>query len=211
MTGSPWPLVLAAFVGLAAGRYARHLTRTFDPPGLPSRRRPLPLIEALAVVTFVAMTWRFGPSPELPAHLFVATIGLALATIDLRHRRLPNAIVMPGLGVTALLLAVAAVAGADAGALLRALLGAAALFVLYLVLALINPAGLGMGDVKLAALLGLLLAFDGWGTLVTGMFLGFAAGAVIAVVVLLTRRGGLHSSFPFGPSMLAGALVATLG
>lgn len=207
-SASPLMLTLAMLVGLAAGRCARHLAAAFDPADAGPPRRPPVLLEPLTALIFGALTWRFGLTPELPLYLFVATIGVALATIDLRHRRLPNAVVMPALGVVALLVVAAAVAGADGGAAIRALVGAALLFVLYLVLALINPSGLGMGDVKLAALLGLILAFDGWDTLMTGALFGFVAGAVVSVVVLLTRRGGLRSSFPFGPAMLAGALAA---
>ncbi|MEH0108728.1 A24 family peptidase [Tersicoccus sp. MR15.9] len=204
----PLLLTLAMLAGLAAGHYARHLAAAFDPADTAPPCRPPVLLESLTALVFGALTWRFGVTPELALYLFVATIGVALAAIDLRHRLLPNAVVMPALGVVAVLVLAAAVAGADGGAAIRAVVGAVLLFVLYLVLALINPAGLGMGDVKLAALLGLALAFDGWTTLMTGAFLGFAVGAVISVGVLLTRRGGLRSSFPFGPAMLAGALVA---
>ena len=82
--------------------------------------------------------------------------------------------------------------------------------VLYLVLALIAPAGLGMGDVKLAAVLGLFLGFQGWGALFVGAVLASVVGMVVGFAVLASRRGGLRSDVPFGPSMLAGALVAVV-
>lgn len=214
---APWLLVLAGVVGLAAGRYARHLVTAFEAGtgaaavGVAASRPPRrALLELLTALVFGALTWRFGLSPELPALLFVATVGIALAVIDLRHRRLPNAVVLPSLGITAALVVAGAVARADGGSVVRAALGGVILFALYLLLALINPAGMGMGDVKLSALIGLVLAFQGWSTLVVGAFLGFAVGAVVSIGVLVTRRGGLRSTIPFGPSMLVGALLASL-
>ena len=99
-------------------------------------------------------------------------------------------------------LAAGALAAAGAAA------GAGALFAVYLLLALISPAGMGMGDVKLAAVLGL---YGGWagaaawmGTLLGGFLLGGLAG----VAVLAARRGSRGSTFPFGPGMLAAAFAS---
>jgi leader peptidase (prepilin peptidase)/N-methyltransferase len=96
----------------------------------------------------------------------------------------------------------------DPAALGRAVAGAAVLFAAYLVLALLAPAGLGMGDVKLAALLGLYLAQLGWAALVDGALAGFVVQAVLALLLLATRRVALRGYVPFGPAMLAGAALA---
>jgi leader peptidase (prepilin peptidase)/N-methyltransferase len=77
----------------------------------------------------------------------------------------------------------------------------------YLVLALIAPSGLGMGDVKLAGLLGLYLGWLGWGAVVLGAMAGFVVQAVVALLLLATRRIGLRGELPFGPAMLAGAAL----
>jgi leader peptidase (prepilin peptidase)/N-methyltransferase len=87
-------------------------------------------------------------------------------------------------------------------------LGAAALFAVYLSLALVSPGGLGMGDVKLAALLGLYLGWLGWAAVVLGALAGFVVQALVALVLLAIRRIGLRGELPFGPAMLAGAALA---
>ena len=76
----------------------------------------------------------------LPAFLYLAAISIALALIDLDTRRLPNRIVLPSLGVGAVLLALASWATGDWGALLRAVIGSAGLFALYFVIAFIYAA-----------------------------------------------------------------------
>ncbi|WP_298585388.1 A24 family peptidase [uncultured Kocuria sp.] len=167
----------------------------------------------MAVATaalFVLVAAFFGFSWQLPAYLFLAALAVVLSVIDLRHHLLPNAVVVPALGIGFVLLALAATGENAWGALLRAVLGALVLFVLYLVLALISPAGLGMGDVKLAAVLGLFLGFQGWGALFVGAVLASVVGMVVGLAVLASRRGGLRSDVPFGPSMLAGALVGVV-
>jgi leader peptidase (prepilin peptidase)/N-methyltransferase len=82
-----------------------------------------------------------------------------------------------------------------------------ALFLLYLVMALVYPAGMGMGDVKLAGVLGMGLAWLGWGEWVVGAFLAFLLGAVVGIGLMLFRRAGRRSAIPFGPFMVAGALL----
>jgi leader peptidase (prepilin peptidase)/N-methyltransferase len=130
-----------------------------------------------------------------------------LAVIDLEHRLLPNRIVGPAAAAGACLLAVAAVAGGDVHGLVRAALGAVVLFLVYLVLALLAPSGLGMGDVKLAGVLGVYLGWLGWGAVAFGAMAGFVVQAVVALVLLATRRIGLRGELPFGPAMLAGAAL----
>jgi leader peptidase (prepilin peptidase)/N-methyltransferase len=84
----------------------------------------------------------------------------------------------------------------------------AVLFLLYFVLAWISPDSLGFGDVKLAGLIGLVLGWLGIFQTVVGLFAGFLVGGLIALVLLLGRRVGMRSHIAFGPSMLAGALLA---
>jgi leader peptidase (prepilin peptidase)/N-methyltransferase len=76
---------------------------------------------------------------------------------------------------------------------------------LYLLLAMLYPGGMGLGDVKLAGVLGLFLGWLGWGELVVGAFGAFLLGGLFGVALLLGRRAGRKSSIPFGPWMLVGA------
>lgn len=159
------------------------------------------LVEALLVVGI-------GADPALPAFLVLGAGGVVLATVDLATRRLPDLLVLACLGAGAVLLGAAAALSGDGAALLRAVLGSAALFGCYLALALLNPSGLGLGDVKLAAVLGLHLGWLGWSVLVTGALAGFFLIGPVALVLLATRRAGRSTELPFGPFMLAGALLA---
>jgi len=169
-----------------------------------------PLVEAGTAAAFVILTLRIGFEPELVAFLYLGAIGVALALIDLDVKRLPNVIVLPSYVVAVALLTIAAVVSDDWDHLLRAAIGMVALYGFYFLLALIYPAGMGFGDVKLAGLLGLYLGWLGWSELVSGGFLGFLFGGVVGGALMAVRRAGRKSQIPFGPFMLVGALVAIL-
>jgi leader peptidase (prepilin peptidase)/N-methyltransferase len=177
--------------------------------GEPISRR-YPLVEAGTAVVFVLLALRIGLEPELVAFLYLGAVGVALALIDIDVKRLPNVIVLPSYLVAGVLLAIAAVIDGAWEDLLRSVLGMAALYGFYFLLALVYPKGMGFGDVKLAGLLGLYLGWLGWAEVVTGGFLGFLFGGVGGVLLIAVRRAGRKSMIPFGPYMLAGALVAIL-
>jgi leader peptidase (prepilin peptidase)/N-methyltransferase len=165
-----------------------------------------PLVEAGTALLFVAVTARLGVTAALPAYLYLAAIGVALAMIDLDVQRLPDRIVLPSYAIGVVLLAPAVAVGGDWGAALRALIALAALWTFYYALALFG--GMGYGDVKLAGLLGLYLGWLGWGSVLVGTFAAFLLGGVVGVALMLARRAGRRTAIPFGPAMLAGALLA---
>ena len=169
-----------------------------------------PAVELGTAVVFTVLALRIGPAVTLPAFLYLGAIGVALSMIDLDVKRLPNVIVIPSYVVTGVLLTVAAAVGHRWDDLLRAGLAMMALYGFYFLLAVIYPAGMGFGDVKLAGVLGLYLGWLGWGEVVVGGFLGFLFGAVVGGVLMVARRAGRKSAIPFGPFMVAGALVAVL-
>ena len=169
-----------------------------------------PLVELGTAVLFAVMALRFGPDPVLPAYLYLAAVGLALALIDLDCKRLPDALTLPSYPVVAALLTLGAVLGSDSGQLVRALLGGLAMYALYFALCFAYPAGMGFGDVKLAGVLGMATAWVGWGAWTVGVFLGFLYGGVWGLGLLLLRRGGRKTAVPFGPFMLLGVLTALL-
>jgi leader peptidase (prepilin peptidase) / N-methyltransferase len=169
-----------------------------------------PLVELGTGIVFAALALTIGLEPDLPAFLYLGAVGVALAMIDIDVKRLPNAIVLPSYIVGSLLLGVAAIAETDGRAAVRAGLGMVALFAFYFVLALIYPAGMGFGDVKLAGVLGLYLGWLGWAELVTGGFLGFLLGGLVGGALMAVRRAGRKSKIPYGPFMLMGAFLAIL-
>jgi len=169
-----------------------------------------PLVEAGTAVLFVVMALRFGFDPVLPAYLYLAAVGLALALIDLDCKRLPDALTLPSYPVAVVLLGVASLAGSDSGSLVRALLGGAAMYAVYFALCFAYPAGMGFGDVKLAGVLGLYTGWIGWGAWAIGLFLGFFLGGVFGLALLAAKRGGRKTAVPFGPFMLLGVLIAVL-
>ena len=127
---------------------------------------------------------------------------MLLGLIDARHKLLPDRVTLPSIGITTVLLALAALGTGEWAAFGRAVLGAAILFVVFFVLVLVSPRSIGMGDAKLAALLGLGLGWLGGAVLVLGIAAGFVVQAVLALVLLATRRVGLRGELPFGPAML---------
>ena len=161
-------------------------------------------------VLFGVMGWHFGLDWQLPAFLYLAAIGVALALIDLDVHRLPNAIVLPSYAVVAVLLLLPAALDGRWHDYLRAGLGGLVLFAFYFLLVLVYPAGMGFGDVKLAGVLGAYLGWLGWGVLAVGGFLGFLLGGVVGGALMVAQRAGRKTKIPFGPFMLGGAGLAIL-
>ena len=180
-----------------------------------------PLVELGTALAFAAVAWKFSggidaattlpsllaPLTALIAFLYLAAISIALALIDLDTHRLPNVIVLPAYAVGAILLLASSLLAGDPETLLRAAIGAVGLFGLYFIMAIAYPGGMGFGDVKLAGVIGLFLAWLGWGAFAVGAFAAFILGGVFGVALLLARRAGRKSRIPFGPWMIAGAWV----
>lgn len=169
-----------------------------------------PLVELGTGVLFAVMALRFGLDPVLPAFLFLAAVGIALALIDIDVKRLPDVLTLPSYPVVGVLMGVAALTGSDSGDVVRALLGGAAMFAFYFALCFAYPAGMGFGDVKLSGVLGLATAWVGWGAWAVGLFGGFLFGGLWGIALILAKRGGRKSKVPFGPFMLVGALLGVL-
>jgi leader peptidase (prepilin peptidase)/N-methyltransferase len=169
-----------------------------------------PGVELLTGVLFALVAWRFDLTWQLPAYLYLAAVGVALAFIDLDHKRLPDVLTLPSIVVALALLALPALLDGAWDSWLRALLGGAALFAFYFLLLVVYPAGMGFGDVKLAASLGIYLAWLSWGILVLGGFLGFLLGALVGGALMLVGKAGRKTKVPFGPFMIVGAWVAIL-
>ncbi|MFK4760155.1 prepilin peptidase [Microbacterium sp. ZW T5_45] len=139
----------------------------------------------------------------------VALLGIAgwLVIVDARTHRLPNRIVLPTLAGTVLLAVIDAVCTGSDAALFRAGGGLLILGGFYLVLRLLSRSGMGGGDVKLAALIGLVLGWHGWTSLAVGAASAFVLGALYALTLILLRRADGSTRIAFGPWMILGAVL----
>jgi leader peptidase (prepilin peptidase) / N-methyltransferase len=159
------------------------------------------LAAAVAAALVVATLARYGLRWNAVAWSAVQVALVALARIDLRERRLPNAIVLP-LGVAAIVLRLAF----ERSALVEILVAGAVAFAVFLLLAVLVRGGLGMGDVKLAAAEGLLLGR----AVVEALVLGVVVGGLAAALLLATRRADRTTTYAYGPYLALGAIVAIL-
>ncbi len=202
-------LVVVGLLGLLAGTTAAWAAQRML-PALPLRASwRAGLVPTAATAGLCAlMAWRFGVSWLLPALMFLSAAGIALSRIDLQLKLLPNRIVMPSLGMGLALLSLDAAINQKWISLFVAFVGAAATFLIYLVLAVISPRGMGMGDVKFSALLGLYLGYLSVSHLVLGVLLGFLAGALTGFLLFVSGVAGRKTAVPFGPSMFAGCIAA---
>jgi leader peptidase (prepilin peptidase)/N-methyltransferase len=219
VTGTVPALVVAgaALVGAVVGHLVDRAAARFPWPrpatvggvlGGGGGAAPRGLLEVATAALFALAALRFGPTAELPAWLWSVAAGVLLSVIDLRERLLPNRVLLPATVGALLLLTAAAAAGDRWDDLLRAVLAGAAAFAVLLAMALVSPAGMGMGDVKLAGLLGLLLGWLGWPVVVAGFLLGFVLQAVLGLALMVLRRAGRDTELPFGPALVLGTAVA---
>ncbi len=165
-----------------------------------------PAVESATAVAFVATGLVVPVGPLLVVRLAFAAAMIVLFVIDLRHRILPNAITVPG--IAAGLVASWFLPPGWAASLLGALAGAGLLWgIAEAYLRIRGEEGLGMGDVKMLAMIG---AFLGWRLMLLTVVLASLAGSVIGLVIILVRRGNMKYALPFGTFLAVGALVASL-
>jgi leader peptidase (prepilin peptidase)/N-methyltransferase len=164
----------------------------------------------IATVSCGLLAAVLGPRPELAWYVAVALFGVLLSVIDVACQRLPHQLVVPAIGVSLVGFTTLAAVTGEWPALGRAAAGAGVLGGLYLALFALPGQGLGFGDVKLAVLLGGYLGWLGWPEVILGAALPWLVNGPVILVLLLTRRINRKSSVPFGPAMLAGALLAIL-
>jgi leader peptidase (prepilin peptidase)/N-methyltransferase len=154
-----------------------------------------------------AVGWWIG----LLGYLWFAAAGIALAAIDIELKRLPDAIVLPSLAVVGIMLLGSAALTGDWERILTVLIGGVALFAFFFLMVLVYPAGMGLGDVKLAPLIGIAMGFVGWPAVAVGTFAGFLVGAVVGLAAIAVnsraRVEGRKHAIPFGPWMLVGSWV----
>jgi len=209
---NPALIASLAAAGLLAGWPQRAVITRLDI----SPRPPALAAGAVTAVLLGGLAARVDPGHPgylmlvLAAACWLAACAVPLACADLAVQRLPDPLTGAAYAGTAVLLLAAAAVGGPWSALVRALLGGLALAGFYLLLMVISPSGMSLGDVKLAASLGTLLAWFSWRLLLAGGFAGFLLGGVFAAALLVSRRAGRKQPIPFGPFMIAGAVLAVV-
>jgi leader peptidase (prepilin peptidase)/N-methyltransferase len=166
-----------------------------------------PLLELSVAGLCVAAAARFGERPWVAVltALFLALLP-AIGLIDIWHRIIPNRIVLPALPAFGALIAVANLF--DGGPrIVPALLGSLAYGGAFLLIAIVSPRGLGMGDVKLVTLLGLVLGSLGFRYVAVGAGVAIALGGVAGIVALVSGRDR-KTAIPYGPFLCAGAAAS---
>jgi leader peptidase (prepilin peptidase)/N-methyltransferase len=218
-------LVAALLCGLGGLAVPAMIRRVPEPEPAPAPREGEPPKEPYAAIADLpGLGWRSAVAAALVgAVLGAATgldwsllwlvplvpVGVGLSVVDWRTRLLPRRVVWPATGLTVLLVVAVGLANGDRDALVRALLGMVVAFVFFYVLWWVYPAGIGYGDVRLSLVVGLVLAWVGWGALATGLWVGFASFGLPGLVLAVVRwdRSLMKKSFPFGPFMLVGTVV----
>jgi leader peptidase (prepilin peptidase)/N-methyltransferase len=159
-----------------------------------------PAVELVTGIVFALVAVVRGPHLELLVDLPFAAMLIAVANIDLEHRIVPNRILAP-----MAVWAVAASAAVQPDKLPELLIAGAAAFTFLLLAALAYPAGMGMGDVKLAGVMGLYLGLS----VAPGMLVAFLTGSLVGIAIMLRDGSGARKKgVPFAPFLALGGLVA---
>lgn len=233
----PWLVAaLGAVLAIPVARWLRWVTyRKPDEEEMPIPGSRWWVVPVLAL-TWWALTWRVflapaaGPEGSDPGAdsayswlvktivlltlLIIALSCACLAAMDFDVHRLPDRLMWPSMGLLLLGLLIAGAVATEWGAMLRVVLAGLACGLGYLLLALLSLArgslAVGLGDVKLAALLGMGLGWFAWQTVLIGMYAGFLVGGLFALFLLVTRRVGRQGDLAYGPPMMVGAMVGLL-
>jgi leader peptidase (prepilin peptidase)/N-methyltransferase len=168
-----------------------------------------PVVEASVAILCVASAWKWGASVTTLLFCVLATATVALVVIDIKHRRLPHRIVLPTIGIVAVL-AIAAWLLGERQSWWSALLGAVALGGFYAVLWFVYPKGMGFGDVTTAVLIGFAAGFLGYPELAVAAIAGPLVGGVVVIILALAGKAKRGVAVPYGPALLAGGWLGIL-
>jgi leader peptidase (prepilin peptidase)/N-methyltransferase len=218
---TPWWYVAAlsvvgAVVGQVFGSRLATLGYRLDDETGPRPRTPVWAVAATLAVLWGLLAWRFGPTAEyalVPAYLGLATVGVALAWVDLDVHRLPHGLTRPAYPMLIGQLALASWASGDWAAIRRALIAGAVLWAVYFVLALVAAllrSGFGLGDVTLAGLVGIATGYLSAWAPVIATYAAFLLSGVYGLGRIIARRGSRKDHIAFGPWMLVGVLIAVV-
>jgi leader peptidase (prepilin peptidase)/N-methyltransferase len=170
-------------------------------------------VELGTAILFAFLYWHYGLGWELALVALYCCLFISLLLIDLEHSILPNKIVYPGIIIALAIASLGSIFGFEPSDIVGggfrlwivdATVGGSIGFGLLFVIALISRGGMGWGDVKLAALIGLVTGFP---LVFLAMFLGIVGGGLTAAILLLLKLKGRKDAIPFGPFLSLAAMV----
>lgn len=200
----------AAVLGLLLGPWLATVTVRLaerDRAARPSSRRVV-VTAAGTAAALAAAPALAGLRPATAAFAWFGAAAVVLAGVDLARHRLPDRVTFPAVAACALALLVDAAVLGTWPALARGVVAAAVVTGLGTLARLVQPGGLGGGDVKLLGLLALLLGWVGWSVLLAGVLAGFVLGALGSLLLIALGRAGWRTAVAFGPPLLVGAYAA---
>ncbi len=204
-------LSTALLLGVTAAGLVPRLTARWIPPGgrsWPTRLR----VGATTAAAAGLLTWRHAPHhpgeyPVLAAWLTFATAGIILAAIDIAVRRLPTPIITITATAVTLLLTAGAVLTSRPGVVVTPLLAAITVGGGYVLVAATGASNMGMGDVRLAGVSGLILGTAGWHAVLLGAVIPYLLATPVALATLRRHPPGTAPPIPFGPFLVGGAIL----
>ncbi len=201
-------IVIAFSVGAVVGIFVRACIVDLPHHRAPAWRRAgggWPIVELITAAMFAGAFWHYGPTPLFAARVVLGCALIALFAIDYAHRLLPNAITLPGIAV-GFAFSFIAPPGWWSSFLGIALGGGLPLITAEVYYRLRGIEGLGMGDVKMLAMIG---AFLGWQAMLMTLMIASIAGSLVGGILLL-RGAGMKHTLPFGTFLVAGAAIAAV-
>lgn len=162
--------------------------------------RRILLVECFSAALFTFLMWRFDPGSHLAIATVYTCLLLVIAVIDVEHSLILNRLTYPGIALALLLSTFLP----DVG-ILRSLLGSVVGMALIVLIILCSRGGMGMGDAKMAAMLGAMLGFP---VVLLGLLIAVVAGGLTAAILLALKLRGRRDRIPFGPFLALGGWVA---
>ncbi len=202
-SGAAFAALLGLLVGAAVGAASRVLLGRLR-RGVVLRPGVLELSSAVVTAAGIAAVW---PGPTVPMVIWAGLLAVTLSAVDLVHHRLPDALTLPAIPVTAVLLVLTSVVAPGAGNLVTAAIVAVVVTGIFWAVASVLPKAMGMGDVKLVPSLALLAGYISVASAVLAITFAFVLGALVALAGLAARRLTMTSAIPFGPCLLAGTWI----
>lgn len=170
----------------------------------------LPWLELATGALFAFLCWHFGLTAELGAMTFYACLFIVVFAVDLEHGLILNRVLYVGTAAAllfALFLPLPWLAFWRVSGIASAAIGAGIGFVILFLIAVLSRGGMGWGDVKLAALIGLATGFP---LVFVALFVAAILGGVVGVALLITKKRGRKQTVPFGPFLSVGTMITLL-